>query len=170
MNDFQGNMNEFRLMLNQGVVQKAYLGLIQYMLSLRTSFEKKYPDLMVTGLYQGYMDMTYFSITPKTLQDRKLKIALVFNYAAFRFEVWLAAYNKQVQTHYWNLIKESGWNRYLVVPSTKGYDAIIEHPVVDNPDFGNADILADEIEAGVLAFTKEIEDFLLDRESETNPG
>ncbi len=165
MNSLQENMQEFRTLLGKGVVQKAYLGLMQYMMALRTTFEKKYPAHSVTGLYQGYMDMTYFSITPKTLQDHKLKIALVFNYEAFRFEVWLAAFNKQVQTRYWTLIKESGWNRYPVVPSTKGYDAIIEHPLVDNPDFGNPDALTAAIDAGVLTFTKDIETFLLDREN-----
>ena len=74
-------------------------------MGLRTHFEKKYPDYFISGcVYQGYMDMTYFSFIPKSLKDIKLKPAIVFNHDAFRFEVWLAASNKEVQLKYWKLI------------------------------------------------------------------
>ena len=85
--------------------------------------------------------MTYFSFTPKALIDRKLKIAIVFLYESFRFEIWLAGANKQVQEKYWGLIKKSGWNKYRVVPTIQGFDSIIEHIAVDNPDFGDLDTL-----------------------------
>lgn len=77
-------------------------------MTLRTHFHKKYPDAFVSGsIYYGYMDMTYFSFTPKSLQQRKLKIAIVFVHESFRFEVWLAAYNKQVQQNYGNCSKKT---------------------------------------------------------------
>jgi hypothetical protein len=70
--------------------------------------------------------------------------AIVFIHATFRFEVWLAGYNKQVQTKYWKLFKESGWNKYHIVSPAKGADSIIEHILVDNPDFSDLDILTNE--------------------------
>ncbi|HOH08780.1 MAG TPA: hypothetical protein PLF89_14745 [bacterium] len=47
-------------------------------------------------MYQGYLDMTYFEFFPDKLKKCDLKLAIVFNYQAFRFEVWLAARNRQV--------------------------------------------------------------------------
>jgi hypothetical protein len=34
-----------------------------------------------------------------------LKIAIVFDYAAFGFEAWLAGRNRQVQRKYWQLFR-----------------------------------------------------------------
>ena len=89
-----------------------------------------------------------------------MKIAIVFNYDAFRFEVWLAGYNKQVQTKYWKLFKESDWNKYYIVSTTKGIDSIIEFILVDNPDFSDLDNLTKQIERGTMKFIKDIENFL----------
>ena len=61
------------------------------MMDLRTHFKDRYPKYSVSGLYQGYLDMTYFAVVPPSFKRRGLKIAIVFNYGAFRFEAWLAA-------------------------------------------------------------------------------
>ena len=39
--------------------------------------------------------MTYFALFPDALKKHNLKLATVFNYQTFRFEVWLAARNRQ---------------------------------------------------------------------------
>lgn len=154
-------MEEYRKQLEKGAIQKAYKGLMDYMMALRTRFESEYPDYFVSGsLYYGYMDMTYFSFFPQSLKDRKLKIAIVFLHEAFRFEIWLAGYNKQVQANYWKLFKESGWNRYHLVPSTKGADAIIDCVVADSPDFRDLNALTAKIEKATIKFIADIEDFL----------
>lgn len=161
MASFQENMNEYQRQLEKGVIQKTYRGLMEYMLALRTRFQKRHPDYVVPGsLYTGYMDMTYFSVMSKFLQQRKLKIAVVFIHEACRFEVWLAGVNKQVQTQTWGLLKESGWKDYPLVASTKGADAIIESILVEHPDFNNLDKLSEQIEAGTLKFIQEVEGFL----------
>lgn len=67
------------------------------MMDLRIHFKNRYPNYSISGLYQGYLDMTYFAIVPPALKQRDLKIAIVFNYDAFRFEAWLAGTNRQVQ-------------------------------------------------------------------------
>ena len=104
--------------------------------------------------------MTYFSFFPESLKLRKLKVAIVFIHDTFRFEVWLAGYNKQVQTKYWKLFKESDWNKYRIPSTTKGVDSIIEYILVENPDFSDLDTLTKQIEKGTLKFIKDIEDFL----------
>jgi hypothetical protein len=152
---------EYRKQLEKGAIQKAYRGLMEYIMDLRTYFKSKYPDYSVSGsIYYGYMDMTYFSFTPESLKQRRLKTAIVFIHDTFRFEAWLAGYNKQVQSEYWKLFKESGWSKYHIVSTTKGVDSIIECVLVDNPDFGDLDTLTRQIESASLRFITDVESFL----------
>ncbi len=161
MESFHEYINEYRKQMKKGDIKKAYKGLMEYIMDLRTYFNNKYPDYFVSGsIYQGYMDMTYFSFIPESLKSKKLRIAIVFCYDTFRFEVWLAGYNKQIQTKYWKLFKENDWNQYHVPSTTKGVDSIIEYILVDNPDFSNLDIITKQIEKGTLKFIKDIENFL----------
>ena len=89
-----------------------------------------------------------------------MKVAVVFLHDTFRFEVWLAGKNKQVQTKYWKLIKESDWNRYHIVSTTKGADSIVEYILVDNPDFSDLGTLTEQIDRATLEFIKNVESFL----------
>jgi hypothetical protein len=161
MKSLQENMAEFRKQLEKGSIQKAYQGLMEFMIRLKNHFSNKYPDYSAPGsLYNGYMDMTYFSILPKSLKERDLKIAIVFLYDAFRFEIWLSGKNKQVLAKYWKIIKKSGWGKYKVVEPVKGVDSVVEHVLVDNPDFSDLDALTKQIEQGALEFIRDIESFL----------
>jgi hypothetical protein len=163
MASFHENMNEYRTQLEKGAIQQAYIGLMEYLMALRTHFQYRYPDYSVSGsIYYGYMDMTYFSIVPKSLKARNLKIAIVFIHEVFQFEAWLAGSNKQVQQKYWELIKESGWNKYRIVPTIKGVDSIIESVLVAEPDFSDLDGLTKRIEKQVSAFIMDVEAFLSD--------
>jgi len=58
------------------------------------------------------------------------------------------------------LFKESGWNKYHIVSSTKGVDSIIESILADNPDFSDLNAVTKQIEQGALKFIKDIERFL----------
>jgi hypothetical protein len=40
-------------------------------------------------IYQGYLDISYFSISTKALKDRGLKFALVYQRQKGCFEMWL---------------------------------------------------------------------------------
>jgi hypothetical protein len=158
MESFQESINEYKKQLEKGALQKAYKGLLEYLMALRTHFEKKYLDWLVPGgLYTGYMDMSYFSIIPPAMKERKLKIAVVFIHESCRFEIWLAGVNKGVQTEYWKMIKERGWNLYKPVTTTQGADAIIEHVLVATPNFDDLEGLTRQIEDGTLKFINDIE-------------
>jgi hypothetical protein len=157
-------MQEYKKQIEKGAIQKAYLGLMEYVSGLRTHFKNKYPQHAVSGnIYFGYMDMTYFSISPKSLKDRDLKIAIVFLHDAFRFEVWLSGKNKQVLAKYWELLKESGWDEYKIVKPGKGIDSILEYILVDDPDFSDLDALTAQIESETLAFIADVESFFSER-------
>ncbi len=166
MKPFHKNINEYRKQLEKGAVKEVYRGLMEYIMALRVHFKNKYPDYFVSGnIYYGYMDMTYFSFFPKSLKCQKLKIAIVFLHDTFRFEVWLAGINKQVQTKYWKLCKESNWNKYRIPANTKGVDSIIEYILIDNPDFSDLDSLTNQIEEGALKFIEDVENFLFEQTS-----
>ena len=160
MSSFDEDMKEFKKQLEKGAVKSAYRGLMDYIMSLRTHFKNKYPDYFVSGsVYQGYMDMTYFSLVPESFKRRKLKIAVVFVYDTFTFEVWLAGYNKKVQTKYYNQIKKANWAKYRM-PTTKGADSIIEQTLANNPNFNNLNELTKQIETGTAKFIEDVEKFL----------
>jgi len=161
MTSLQTAMQEYRAQLGKGLIQQAYKGLMDYMLELRTHFKNKYPDHFVSGtLYYGYMDMTYFAVIPDSLKERGLKIAVVFLHEAFRFEVWLSGYNKQVQNKYWRFFKEQNWQKYTLLPSLEGEDAILTHVLVEESDFGDLNALTTRIERGTVEFIAEVEKYL----------
>ncbi len=161
MESFPDSLVEYRKQMEKGSVQRAYRGLMEYLMGLRAHFKNKYPDYFVPGgMYYGYMDMTYFSFFPKSLKRRNLKVAIVFLHDAFRFEAWLAGYNKQVQSKYWKLFQEHHWNKYRVVPTTKGADSIVECVLIDHPDFKDLDALTKRIERTAVKFIKDVDAFL----------
>ncbi len=159
MGSFNEYMHEYKKQLEKGCIQGAYRGLMGYIMDLRVYFKNKYPTYFVSGIYQGYMDMTYFSFSPESLKSQKLKIAIVFIHETFRFEVWLAGYNKKVQNKYWKLFKEMDC-KYHIPPTTKGVDSIMEYILVDNPDFSDLDNLTEQIETGTLEFINDVENLL----------
>jgi hypothetical protein len=161
MEPFHEYMDEYKKQMKRGAVPKAYKGLMEYILALRTHFQKKYPDNSVSGsIYFGYMDMTYFPFVPESFKPRKLKVAIVFVHETCRFEAWLAGTNKQVQTEYWKLFKESGWNKYPLTAPAKGVDSIIESVLAADPDFSDLKALTLQIEKAALKFIQDVESFL----------
>jgi hypothetical protein len=84
----------------------------------------------------------------------------VFLHEEFRFEVWLSDKNKRILTKYWKLLIDSGWEKYKIVEPTKGIDSIIEHILVDKPDFGDLDAMTHQIDFGTVKLIQEVENFL----------
>lgn len=161
MKSLHENMIEFRKQLEKGEIQKAYQGLIQYMISLKNHFRNNFPDFSVPGsIYYGYMDMTYFSVIPGSLKDRELKIAIVFVYDTFRFEVWLSGRNQTVMAKYWRLFTDGDWKQHKIAPQGKWADSVLEHILVQDPDFSDLEALTRQIEQGTLKFIKDVEGFL----------
>jgi len=162
MGSFQDYMNEFKIQIKKGDIVQAYQGLMDYFRDLRSHFVNKFPTYSVPGnIYYGYMDMTYFAIIPESFQSHDLKIAIVFVFETFRFEVWLSGKNKKVLMHYWEKIKKSAWNKYSLTEPGKGIDFILDHVLIADPDFNDLEALTAQIETGILDFIQDIEDFCL---------
>ncbi len=164
MHSTSRDMKEFRRQLEKGAIQKAYGALLSYMMGLRTHFKNYLAGSTVSGLYQGYMDMTYFALFPSSLKHRNLKIAIVFNYDAFGFEAWLAAGNRKGQRQYWELFKDSQWPEYRVVTPAKGIDSILECDLATDFDLDDPDALTAYIEKATVAFIDDIQRFLAEHD------
>jgi len=159
-------IDEYKKQIEKGDIVKAYRGLMSYILELRSYLSNKYPDFTVSGsVYFGYMDMSYFSFTPVFLQNKKLKIALVFVHDKVSWEIWLAGTNRQIQSKYSKLFTEKGWEKHRISPIEKGVDSIIECVLTDNPDFDDLSALTYEIENKALTFIDEIKEFLTENEN-----
>ena len=161
MSSLNAKVSRYRDMIQEGTVVEVYREILDFIMELRTHFARMHPELNVSGsIYQGYMDMTYFALSPAQLKDRKLKIAVVFLHETTSFEVWLSGVNKKVQKDYWKQFLKSGWDRYMVVPAIEGKDSIVQNVIVEDPDFNDLQGLTGLIEEGVMEFMVDIVEFL----------
>src|SRR5262249_3562740 len=117
-------------------------------------------DCALSDLYQGYMDITHFAVFPSLLKQHSLKVAIVFNYEAFRFEAWLAGRNRTVQRRYWEVFKGRPRPKPGGAPPATGIDSSLECalPAVFDPD--EPDALPSPIATAAVAFINDIERFL----------
>lgn len=166
MTKIQEDLAEFRRQLEIGSIQEAYRALITYMTRLRARYKNEWGEQAVSGLYQGYLDMTYFALFPPSLKPHGLKVAIVFNYNAFRFEAWLSARNRQVQRHYWELFRDYPMNGYRLVAPASGIDSIVESLLADDFDLGDPEGLTERIETRTAAFVADMEQILSRLEQE----
>ena len=152
---------EYQKQLKKEDIQLAYKGLMKFLSSLRTYRWGKYPDYAVSGnIYQGYMGISYFSVTPSQFKEKNLKIAIVFLHEPLQYEIWLTAVNKKIQKKYWYIFHEKGFGKHPLTKPGKGKDAIIVHPLVKRPDFGDWTALKQQIENGALEFIQEVTPFI----------
>jgi hypothetical protein len=149
-------VKEYTLQLRKGQIQKAYKGIITFMSGLKAYLERRHPEYTASGLYFGYMDMTYFAFTPKKLKDKNLKIAIVYLHEQNRFDVWLAGGNRKVQDEYIEQIRHKDIGSYKLSKANPGVDSIVESTIVEHPDFDNVEELMMILERNTIEFANSI--------------
>lgn len=155
------HIREYKMQLDKGHIQKAYQGILHYLMELRVHFQNEYPDLHLTSsINEGRMNMSYFAFSSGFLKKRKLKIVVIFNHNTISFEAWLCGFNKKVQKEYWEIIKAISWGQYYIPDSIGGNFSILEHKITETPNFDDPDGLTKQIESKVLVFLKDIENQL----------
>lgn len=145
-------IKEYTCSLQKGEVQLAYKGILEYFGKLRADFIKKYSDYDISSIYQGYMDMSYFSVFTKSLKEKGLKIAIVYLHEKGCFEVWLSARNRETAIQYESLICDNDFDGITVFHDESNPDAIIECTLTSSPDFEDQKSLTDIIEQGTEKF------------------
>lgn len=157
MKTFNDYIKSYRQQLQQGDIQVAYRKLIEYMMTMKTHFKNEYPGYAVSSnIYQGYMDVTHFSFTPPQLRKEKLKVVIVFIHPQVRFDIWLAGLNRKVQKQYWDMFKGSDWDKYRIPESIDDVFSIVEHTLVEQPDFDHLGALTRQIENETVQFITDI--------------
>jgi hypothetical protein len=156
MPELNDAISEYTNQLQIGQIQKAYKGIMSFMSALKTTLESRHPDYSGSGLYFGYMDMTYFAFTPLELKRRNLKIAIVYLHQENRFELWLGGSNRKVQSEYINYFKGKDLGGYMLSQVSPSVDSIIELIVCEQPDFEDADKLMKIIEEKTISFADQI--------------
>lgn len=160
MESINQDIKEYTDLLRLGRMQKAYRSIIAFMAGMRIHLENKYGGYTITGLYQGYMDMTFFTFTPNVLKDRNLKIAIVYLHEEARFALWLTARNRKMQMDYIDLFSNKNIGIYTLSKPEPGVDAILSIIIENNPDFDNSDELRTRLEIGTIKFIEDTIKFL----------
>ena len=151
------DIETLREQVEAGVVPRAYRGLIDYMNRLRTHFQNNVGGYSASGLYQGRMDYTFFSVFTPTLKKHSLKAGIMFNYSAFRFEVWLLGRNRSVQKEYWQRLSKMKWPKCRVSAPGPRVESILERDIATRFNLDKPDLLTQTIENGVVVFVNDIE-------------
>lgn len=91
------------------------------------------------------------------LRSEKLRFGVVLNHQEMRFELWSLGQNAELQAKYWELLKNSEWNKgRTVMPQY----CVLEVVLVDNPDFDNQDILTEEISIRAMRVANEVQSYI----------
>lgn len=144
----------YKEQLDKGDILIAYNQLVKFVMELRVDFIKNLSEqYSFTGILHGYMDYTYFYYSNEFLKNKKLKLGLVLNHLEMRFEIWLVGNTISIQKEYWDLLKESKWNKdKKEMPKYSILEAVIEN----KPDFDNLRSLAEKIEKRLIEESDEI--------------
>ena len=143
--------------LKKGDILIAYNELVKFVMNLRTEFIKSHSDkYSFAGILHGYLDYTYFYYSNDFIKSKKLKFGLVLNHVEMRFEIWLLGNTIPIQKKYWELLKNTKWNKKAEMPKY----SIFEMTLVENPDFNNLDRLTEKIETKMMEASGEILDYL----------
>lgn len=154
-------MDEYRVQIQRGYLQVAYQGLMQFFRDLRLRLAENHPEYSVAGsIYYGYMDMTFLTMAPQALRDRRLKIVVVFIHDSFRFEIWLSGANRDVQQRCWGRLAEIVSDEYRLAPDPRAEDYVVARTLLEDPDFADLEALAALIEERANEFVEDVQDLV----------
>ena len=148
-------ISDYTCHLQQGEIQIAYKGILEFIGKLRADFIKKYPYYDTGSVYQGYMDMSYFSLSTKLLKDKGLKIAIVYLHEKGAFQAWLSARNREISKRYESVFVSS-ISDIILFHDVNNQDAITECTLMSTPNFEDQTALIDMIEQSVQKFVSTI--------------
>lgn len=148
----------YREHLETDEIQEAYEKLLKYLMKVKAHLEKSLSDRYSFGnISPGYLDFSYFPFFDDYLRKEKLRFGVVLNHKKMRFEIWLMGQNSEIQKNYWEILKDTKWNKQQIkMPKY----SVLENVIVDNPDFDNLDSLTAKIEKESVRISNEIVEHL----------
>jgi hypothetical protein len=162
MENINKGLYEYGRLLRENDLRKYYKYLIEYIMGLQKHFKEKYQEYEVQkNLYQGYLDLTFFTLTTIQTKQRDLKYAIVFIHDKMQFEVWLSGKNRTIMSKYHDKFSDYDLGNYLLTADEKGMSSIVVSIIVEDPNFDNLNELTNKIDESVISFINEIEKLLL---------
>ena len=157
-------MNDLNDQLRKGRIQKAYRYIFDVFSDVVNELKNYRSKVIgITSVYHGYLDMSYLPVTTESLKTNGLKIAVVFNYGSFQFELWLSAVNRKRRNEVLELLSQSKWEKYKTVQSDENTDAIIEIQIKGITDYNNKNRIVSLLSKETISFIDDIEEFIRSR-------
>lgn len=157
MRNLKTNLEKYAKFLEETDIQVSYKELITFIKKLQRDFIFNFPQYEVAkGMYQGYLDLSFFAFTTKELKARQLKIEIVYLHKEMKFEAWLSGRNRNVMSTYNKKLNGFNLGEYLLAKDEKGMDSIIECTLIATPDFNNLEALEAEIELSTVKFVNDM--------------
>lgn len=126
-------------------LSEAYKLILQTLTLCGREMQKQLPESEVSGLYPGYLDMSYIAIIPPNLKKRQLKLALVYVHEKGAFELWLAGRNRSIQAQVREELRGKLSPSYILVEEAKGEDAIVQLRLGPHTDFTDMNLLIEKL-------------------------
>ncbi len=153
-NNLSKSIAIYKAQLAQGDIQVAYITLTKYVAELKAEFPSEYT---AGGISFGYLDYTYFPFFNAFLRERKLRFGIVLNHEKMQFELWLMGQNAVVQKNYWEVLKDTSWNKGI---NTMPQYSVLEVVLESNIDFDNKNEMTQAIIKNGVSFAESIQHFL----------
>lgn len=132
-----------------------------YIKELRSFFNKEYKtEFTLSKINQSSKDYSYFSLTLVDLKKLKLKFVIILDRKENCVTICLSGQNKSIRKKYWNLIIQSGWDKYHIAKSIDNSLMIVDHTIVKKPNFENSKELTRQIEKEAFIFMDEMSSIL----------
>jgi len=133
-----------------------YHQIVNYMKELRAYLNKEYESEYTLGrINQTSKDYSYFSFTPEWLKTIKLKFVIIFDHILNCFTICLSGQNKSIRKKYWLMFKGSDWDKYHIAESIDKSLMIVDHVLIEKPNFHNREHLTQEIDKEAFMFINE---------------
>ncbi|MCC9044297.1 hypothetical protein LNQ81_16615 [Myroides sp. M-43] len=156
----QNSIKEYQQMVRIGQVPQVYKQLLSIVMRMKAYMEKKdanYSNFKFSNVSPGYMDYTYFPFYDESLRGELLRFGVVLNHAEMRFELWLMGQNADIQSRYWQLLKDSKWN---IQREEMPIYSVLEIVLVASPDFENEKVLFETVATKAMVDIREIVTYL----------
>lgn len=139
-----------------GELPRAYRAILSALSAFKAVWEKTYPGDSVGALYQGYLDMSFISLSPAPLAARRLKLSLVYLHTEGRFSLWLAAGNRAIQAETSEKLRNRPLGKYALTELRPGVDAIIACEVSPPYAFDEPDALTGALLSAAETFRNDM--------------
>lgn len=154
-------IHNYTYQVQQGDIQAAYKGILDYMSKLQKSFANNYEDYEVSSnLYQGYMDISFIALSTELLKKKGLKIVIIYSHEKGDFEVWLSGRNRNITKEYKSFFNNMAFDNISMFHDNGNEYAIVECKLIANPDFDNQHLLTEIIQNGTEGFIAAVTNLL----------